>query len=112
MNNRLQVSNRRWNIRNRTIDLYVIHDRYNIAAVIPAKAGIQTINEAPTKWDNTSNTALPASRRLFDKLDSRLRGNDDVAGFATIAPAPSVVFIYVKLNSAIGPKPSLKSRRH
>ena len=81
------------------IDLYVIHDRYNIAAVIPAKAGIQTINEAPTKWDNTSNTALPASRRLFDKLDSRLRGNDDVAGFATIAPAPSVVFIYVKLNS-------------
>ena len=30
-----------------TIDLYVIHDRYHTAAVIPAKAGIQTINECP-----------------------------------------------------------------
>jgi hypothetical protein len=27
------------------IDLYEIHDRYHIAVVIPAKAGIQTINE-------------------------------------------------------------------
>ena len=68
---------------------------------VSAKAGIQTINEAQTKWDNTSNAALSASRRLFDKLDSRLRGNDDVAGFATIAPAPSVVFIYVKLNNGL-----------
>ncbi|MHB1237244.1 MAG: hypothetical protein ACYCY7_06755, partial [Gallionella sp.] len=38
-----------------TIDLYIIHDRCHTATVIPAKAGIQTINEAPTKWDNTSN---------------------------------------------------------
>ena len=48
------------------IDLYVIHDRYHTVAVIPAKAGIQTINECPTKWGNTSNMALPATRRLFD----------------------------------------------
>jgi hypothetical protein len=27
-----------------------------------------------------------------------MRGNDDVMDFATIAPAPSVVFIYARLN--------------
>ena len=32
---------------NGIIDLYLIHDRYHTVAVIPAKAGIQTINELP-----------------------------------------------------------------
>ena len=31
--------------QNGIIDHYVNHDRYHTAAVIPAKAGIQTINE-------------------------------------------------------------------
>jgi hypothetical protein len=30
-----------------TIDFYVIYDRCHTVAVIPAKAGIQTINECP-----------------------------------------------------------------
>ena len=63
------------------------------AAVIPAKAGIQTIDNIPTQWDNTLNTALSATRRFDDRLDSGLtvgqfilslsKGrNDGVVGFA------------------------------
>jgi hypothetical protein len=84
--------------RRRSIDLFIIHDRHKTVAVIPAQAGIQMIQKAPTKRGNTSNTALSATRRLFNKLDSRLRGNDDVVDFATIAPVLNVVFIYVRIN--------------
>ena len=52
------------------------------AAVIPAKAGIQTIDNIPTQWDNTLNTALSATRRFDDRLDSGLRRNDGVVSFA------------------------------
>ena len=52
-------------------------------AVIPAKAGIQTIGNTPTQWDNAQNKALSATRRLYDKLDSGLRRNDGAAGFAS-----------------------------
>jgi hypothetical protein len=53
------------------------------AAVTPAKAGIQTIDDIPTQWDNTPRTALAATRRFDDKLDSGLRRNDGVVGFAS-----------------------------
>jgi len=47
------------------------------AAVIPAQAGIQTDTKPLRSGDNTQNMALPATRNLYDKLDSRLRGNDE-----------------------------------
>jgi len=52
------------------------------AAVIPAQAGIQTDTKPLRSGDNTQNMALPATRNLYDKLDSRLRGNDKVVNFA------------------------------
>ena len=64
----------------------------------PRRRESRRLSNVSAKRDNTSNTALSASRRLFDKLDSRFRRNDNVVGFATIALIPSVVFIYVKLN--------------
>jgi hypothetical protein len=53
--------------------------------VIPAQAGIQIKTIHTTQWDNTSNMALSATRRLIDELDSRLRGNDDAVVLHTIA---------------------------
>ncbi len=50
-------------------------------AVIPAQAGIQTIDKAHTQWDNTPNATLAIPRRLDDNLDSRLCGNDELMDF-------------------------------
>jgi len=50
-------------------------------AVIPAQAGIQTDAKPPQGGDSTQATGLPATRSLYDKLDSRLRGNDEVVNF-------------------------------
>ena len=66
----------------------------------PRRRESSQLTNSPTQWDNTSNTALSAggttshltrlpkdasqvagyTRRLFDKLDSRLRGNDGLFG--------------------------------
>ncbi len=43
-------------------------------SVIPAQAGIQLIENYPTKWDNMA--ALTAALNVL-LLDSRLRGNDE-----------------------------------
>ena len=50
-------------------------------AVIPAQAGIQTIDKAHTQWDNTPNMALATTRRFDDILDSGLRRNDELMDF-------------------------------
>jgi len=66
----------------------------------PRRRESSQLTNSPTQWDNISNTALPAggttshstrlpkdasqlagyTRRLFDKLDSRFRGNDGLFG--------------------------------
>ena len=38
----------------------------------PRKRETSRLTSFPTQWDNTAITALSATRRLFDKLDSRL----------------------------------------
>ena len=47
-------------------------------AVIPAQAGIQTIDKAHTQWDNTPNATAATTRRFDYSLDSRLHGNDEL----------------------------------
>jgi len=54
--------------------------------VIPSQAGIRAHTPPATQWDNKQNMVLSATRNLYSKLDSRLRGNDEVvecAGFYT-----------------------------
>ena len=46
----------------------------------PRKRESSQLTNSPTQWDNTLSTALPATRRLFDKLDSRFLGNDGIFG--------------------------------
>jgi ribonuclease T1 len=45
----------------------------------PRKRESSQLTSSPTQWGNT-NTTLPARQRLFDRLDSRFRGNDGIFG--------------------------------
>ena len=47
--------------------------------VIPAKAGIQLINNFPRKWDKIM--VLPAAQGNFLRLDSGLRRNDGLMDY-------------------------------
>jgi len=42
----------------------------------PRRRGSRLIQHHLEGGDNNKNMALPATRNLYDKLDSRLRGND------------------------------------
>jgi hypothetical protein len=60
------------------MDILIVHDAAYTTAVIPAQAGIQTINNAPTKWDNNQQIFVRYAK-LYYKLDSGLRRNDGEA---------------------------------
>jgi hypothetical protein len=63
------------------IGLFVIHNNA-FKADIPAKAGIQTVINTPTQWGQHPKHGFVRYAELYDKLDSGLRRNDEVAGFA------------------------------
>ncbi|MBI5435617.1 MAG: hypothetical protein HY937_00630 [Nitrosomonadales bacterium] len=71
------------------------------ASVIPAKAGIQTINMNPMQWDNTSNTALSAARSYMTSWIPAFAGMTKGWVSPTVAFFSKVVFNYGKLNAAM-----------
>ena len=73
-------------------------DTFKTAAVIPAHAGIQTIDNIPTKWDNIPNTTLSAARSYMTNWIPACAGMTEWRVSPTAALVSNVVFNYVKLN--------------
>jgi len=64
------------------IDLFIIHDRYLYSSRHSSAGGNpDRYNTRLEGMTTPKNLALPATRNLYDKLDSRLRGNDEVVNF-------------------------------